>query len=185
MEGIFRVPGSKKRQEELKELIDKDSHVKFSSGKFTPHDVACVLKQFLAELPEPLLTHAPHEAYIQVTGIPSTFSLFTLFTSIPSDYCFCLLTRLKIGQRQTMSGENCVQSCCLFFIPEIHNDQDNAKHIEALQLLFLMIPPENRTLLYYLLDLLNMISNNTDSKMTPHNLAVVFCPTILYNKKVI
>jgi hypothetical protein len=70
VEGIFRVPGSKKRQEELKELIDKDSNldVKLSNGKFTPHDVACVLKQFLAELPEPLLTHAPHEAYIQVTG---------------------------------------------------------------------------------------------------------------------
>lgn len=68
IEGIFRVSGSKKRQEQLKELIDKDDNIKFSSGKFTPHDVSSVLKQFLAELPEPLLTHAPHEAYIQVTG---------------------------------------------------------------------------------------------------------------------
>lgn len=71
-----------------------------------------------------------------------------------------------------------------FYFAEINNDQDNSKHKEALQLLFLMIPPENRTLLYHLLDLLNRIRNNPENKMTSHNLAVVFCPTILYTKKV-
>lgn len=67
-EGLFRVSGSKKRQEELKDLIDKEENVEFDSGRFTPHDVASVLKIFLGDLPEPLLTQAPQNAYLQITG---------------------------------------------------------------------------------------------------------------------
>lgn len=65
---MFRVSGSKKRQEELKDLIDKEENVEFDSGRFTPHDVASVLKIFLGDLPEPLLTQASHNAYLQITG---------------------------------------------------------------------------------------------------------------------
>lgn len=67
-EGLFRVSGSKKREEELKSLLDKEEHVDFDSGRFTPHDVASVLKIFLGDLPEPLLTHAPQDAYRKITG---------------------------------------------------------------------------------------------------------------------
>lgn len=77
-EGLFRVSGSKKRQEELKDLLDKEENVDFDSGRFTPHDVASVLKIFLGDLPEPLLTHAPQSAYFKVTGklSPTFKSLF-------------------------------------------------------------------------------------------------------------
>ena len=67
-EGLFRISGSKKRQEDLKELVDKDIFIDLESGKFTAHDVATVLKQFLAELPEPLLTPELHHAFLQVAG---------------------------------------------------------------------------------------------------------------------
>ena len=67
-EGLFRVSGSKRRQEELKDLLDKEEDVDFDNGRFTPHDVATVLKIFLGDLPEPLLTHAPQSAYLKVTG---------------------------------------------------------------------------------------------------------------------
>ena len=67
-EGLFRVSGSKKRQEELKDLIDKEENIDFDSGRFTPHDVASILKIFLGDLPEPLLTQAPQNAYLQITG---------------------------------------------------------------------------------------------------------------------
>ena len=67
-EGLFRVSGSKKRQEELKDLIDKEENADFDNGRFSPHDVASVLKIFLGELPEPLLTQAPQNAYLQITG---------------------------------------------------------------------------------------------------------------------
>lgn len=67
-EGLFRVSGSKKRQEELKDLLDKEENIDFDNGIFTPHDVASVLKIFLGDLPEPLLTNAPQNAYLQITG---------------------------------------------------------------------------------------------------------------------
>ena len=68
-EGLFRVSGNKKRQEELKELLDKEEHIDFDNGRFTPHDVASVLKIFLGDLTEPLLTHASQNAYLQITGM--------------------------------------------------------------------------------------------------------------------
>ena len=65
---MFRVSGNKKRQEEMKELLDSGEGVNFEKEKFTAHDMASVLKQFLGELPEPLLTNASYTAYIQTTG---------------------------------------------------------------------------------------------------------------------
>lgn len=49
-------------------MLDKEDPVDFENGIFTPHDVASVLKIFLGDLPEPLLTNAPLDAYLQITG---------------------------------------------------------------------------------------------------------------------
>ena len=71
-----------------------------------------------------------------------------------------------------------------FHLPEIQNDARNTKHIEAFQLLFLLIPPENRELLHSLLMLLHLVYDNQHNKMTARNLAVVFSPNIMHKKKV-
>lgn len=67
---------------------------------------------------------------------------------------------------------------------EIPNDESEAKLIEALQLLFLLVPPQNRMLLQQLLGLLNLVAKNVNSKMTAHNLALVFSPNIMDFQKV-
>lgn len=67
---------------------------------------------------------------------------------------------------------------------EIRNDESSAKLIEAFQLLFLLVPPPNRMLLQQLLELLNLVSKTPHSKMTAHNLAVVFSPNIMDLRKV-
>ena len=67
---------------------------------------------------------------------------------------------------------------------EIHNDESSAKLIEAFQLLFLLVPPPNRMLLQQLLELLNLVTKTPHSKMTAHNLAVVFSPNIMDFRKV-
>ena len=71
-----------------------------------------------------------------------------------------------------------------FFISEIMNDERNAKHVEAFQLLFLLIPPPNRTLLQSLLELLSLVVENPRNLMTAHNLALVFSPNIMTKKTV-
>jgi len=61
IEGIFRVPGSSKRIGELRLAIDADldridyETLELPSGKPNAHDITTVMKQFLRELPQPLL----------------------------------------------------------------------------------------------------------------------------------
>ena len=66
-EGLFRISGSKKRQEELKDIINKGVCSQKLS-QYTPHDIASVLKQFLGALGEPLLTKQLYECYQQIAG---------------------------------------------------------------------------------------------------------------------
>lgn len=68
-EGIFRISGSKKRQDELKHMLDKDIEINFEKDAFTEHDVASILKYFLAELPEPIVTSAHIKVHMQIIGM--------------------------------------------------------------------------------------------------------------------
>lgn len=62
--------------------------------------------------------------------------------------------------------------------------ENKEKQIKALQLLFLLIPPENRHLLQLLLQLLHEIANNKENKMNARSLAVVFAPSVMLYKHV-
>ncbi|GCB82044.1 hypothetical protein scyTo_0023200, partial [Scyliorhinus torazame] len=58
---------------------------------------------------------------------------------------------------------------------------DKERQIEALQLLFLLLPSANRNLLKLLLDLLYQTAKHQDrNKMTAYNLALMFAPHILW-----
>lgn len=62
---------------------------------------------------------------------------------------------------------------------------DKERQIEALQLLFLILPPANRNLLKLLLDLLYQTAKKQDkNKMSAHNLALMFAPHVLWPKNV-
>ncbi|XP_022085578.1 rho GTPase-activating protein 19-like isoform X2 [Acanthaster planci] len=68
-EGIFRVPGNSERQRRLKDKISSGLLVDLENDVFTAHDVACVLKTFLGDLPEPLLTDKHYPAHVQAAGL--------------------------------------------------------------------------------------------------------------------
>lgn len=62
---------------------------------------------------------------------------------------------------------------------------DKERQIEALQLLFLILPLPNRNLLKLLLDLLYQTAKKQDkNKMSAHNLALMFAPHILWPRNV-
>uniref|UniRef100_T1HTF3 Rho-GAP domain-containing protein n=1 Tax=Rhodnius prolixus TaxID=13249 RepID=T1HTF3_RHOPR len=67
-EGIFRRSGKMTRQQELKLLLTQGRMLNLEEGQYSVHDVASVLKSFLAELPEPVLTEAYYPAYCQIAG---------------------------------------------------------------------------------------------------------------------
>lgn len=71
IEGILRVPGSTSRIKVLRQELEE----KFYQGTFSwvdvmPNDAAALLKQFLRELPSPLLTPQYIEGFAEVENIP-------------------------------------------------------------------------------------------------------------------
>lgn len=62
------MPGNSVRQQALKELLDSGADVDLEFGDFHPNDVATLLKTFLGELPEPLLTHRQFHVHLKIAG---------------------------------------------------------------------------------------------------------------------
>lgn len=71
-----------------------------------------------------------------------------------------------------------------FLILELDCVSCREKKVQALQYLFMMLPPLNRLLLKKLLELLRMVAEDQSSKMTSYNLGVVFAPNIICDRQV-
>lgn len=67
-EGLFRKTGSVIRQAELRAMLCAGEVVDLHQGDFSVHDCASVLKSFLHEMEEPLLTHALFQPFMKVVG---------------------------------------------------------------------------------------------------------------------
>uniref|UniRef100_A0A665VFX7 Rho GTPase-activating protein 19 n=1 Tax=Echeneis naucrates TaxID=173247 RepID=A0A665VFX7_ECHNA len=144
VEGLFRVPGHSLRQAALREMLNAGAEIDLETGDFHPNDAASLLKAYLGELPEPLLTHRHYHVH------------------------------LKIGELTRFNDKG-----------EKTNVPDKERQIEAFQLLFMLLPPANRSLLKLLLDLLyHTACNQRINKMSAINLATMFAPHIIWPKNV-
>jgi hypothetical protein len=72
VEGVFRKNGNIKRLNEAKEEIDNKGTVEVDLTKENPVQVAALLKKFLREMPDPLLTHKLHKLWITSQRIDDT-----------------------------------------------------------------------------------------------------------------
>ncbi|XP_029941932.1 rho GTPase-activating protein 6 isoform X2 [Salarias fasciatus] len=68
--GIFRVGSSKKRVRQLREEFDRGVDVQLDE-EHSIHDVAALLKEFLRDMPDPLLTKELYTAFINTTLLDS------------------------------------------------------------------------------------------------------------------
>ncbi|XP_058527175.1 rho GTPase-activating protein 19 isoform X4 [Ochotona princeps] len=144
VEGLFRVPGNSVRQQILRDALNTGADIDLESGEFHSNDVATLLKMFLGELPEPLLTHKHFHAHLKIADL------------------------MQFDDKGNKT-----------------NVPDKQRQIEALQLLFLILPPPNRNLLKLLLDLLYQTAKKQDkNKMSAYNLALMFAPHVLWPKNV-
>ncbi|XP_054168497.1 rho GTPase-activating protein 19-like [Oppia nitens] len=73
-EGIFRKSGSTVRQMELKELISMGVTVDLYANRFTVHDCCSVLKRFISELPEPLMTESKYPFLKKISQLCDTIT---------------------------------------------------------------------------------------------------------------
>nr|XP_023013315.1 rho GTPase-activating protein 19 [Leptinotarsa decemlineata] len=137
-EGIFRRTGSLERQHDLRNLLNRGVTLMLEEGTYNVHDCASVLKSFLSELPDPLLTEGHFPVYWQIAES-------------------CGITEQKIQE---------------------------GKLLEALQLLLLLLPTENKVLLKDILELLHTTASfESFNKMSPDNLAKLFTPHLLCPRK--
>uniref|UniRef100_A0A8W4FPL7 Rho GTPase-activating protein 19 n=1 Tax=Sus scrofa TaxID=9823 RepID=A0A8W4FPL7_PIG len=144
VEGLFRVPGNSVRQQILRDALNNGTDIDLESGEFHSNDVATLLKMFLGELPEPLLTHKHFHVHLKIADL------------------------MQFDDKGNKT-----------------NVPDKERQIEALQLLFLILPPPNRNLLKLLLDLLYQTAKKQDkNKMSAYNLALMFAPHVLWPKNV-
>lgn len=86
MEGIFRKPGNKMRVEQLvQELGEVSLEGIVAQQCYNPHDFASALKQYFADLPEPLMLSRHIDAYVQAAGVWTVVTAAALSSnSIPS-----------------------------------------------------------------------------------------------------
>jgi len=113
--GLFRVPGSREKVKILKEKIDAGEDVSLDFE--TPHDVAALLKVYLAGLPNPVVPSLLFDEFLEVAKIegdeciPAFIELYNKFPE-PNKSLFAELILLlyKISQNHEvnmMSPSNC------------------------------------------------------------------------------
>ncbi|CAC5404191.1 ARHGAP19 [Mytilus coruscus] len=68
-EGLFRKTGNICRQKQLKAKLDSATLTQKYLSSLTPHDSANVLKRYIHNLPEPLLTRKFFNLYVHITNI--------------------------------------------------------------------------------------------------------------------
>jgi len=66
LEGIFRKSGTHERQNDLRYMLNNGVRVDLKANRFTPVDTSCVLKEFIQNLPEPLLTNNHFELHFEL-----------------------------------------------------------------------------------------------------------------------
>jgi len=89
-EGIFRLAGSSSEINAIRAQWDKGGSPQFEP-RTAPHTVANLLKAYLREMPEPLLTHSRYDAFIAAAGNGTDYNarvtaLTPLITSLPATY---------------------------------------------------------------------------------------------------
>jgi RhoGAP domain len=98
LEGIFRISGNAADVTALKARVDKEPNFSFHEAKVAPHDASTLLKQYLRELPSPVLTTELFDEWIEVAsmnpGIESHAAMKGLVDRLPEAHRAMLRTLL-------------------------------------------------------------------------------------------
>lgn len=156
VEGIFRKNGNIRGLKELREEIDRNpTGVQLLNE--TPIQVAALIKKFLRELPDPLLTFRLHRLFITAQSkLTLICNLFILFFSAKKEL-FIELESESDRKRVTHLA------CCL--LPKANRD--------TMEVLFIFMKWVSQYA---------HMEDDSGSKMHIANLSTVLAPNILYSK---
>ncbi|NXW13294.1 RHG06 protein, partial [Circaetus pectoralis] len=157
--GIFRVGSSKKRVRQLREEFDRGIDVVLDE-EHSIHDVAALLKEFLRDMPDPLLTRELYTPFINTLLLEPDEQLSTLQLLIyllPPCNCDTLHRLLQF--LSTVAG---------------HAEDTTDKDGQEISVFFFSwgTPPHLYSVFFFFLN-----------KMTSLNLATIFGPNLLHKQK--
>ena len=107
-EGIFRKTGNLRKQQVLKDRLNRGVPMNLDDGEFSVHECASVVKMFLGELPEPLLTNVFFEAHCQAAEMSESKKLqaIQLLIMLIPDANWHLLKDLLLFLLKVSKNEN-------------------------------------------------------------------------------
>lgn len=153
VEGVFRKNGNIRGLKDLSEKLDQ-KEVEVDLSKENPVQVAALLKKFLRELPDPLLTYKLYRLFV------TSQSRFLAFHAVSS----LLLTDGVLEIEDEAKRKRVLHlTCCL--LPKSHRD--------TLEILFSFLVWASS---------FSQVDEESGSKMDTHNLATVITPNILKDK---
>ncbi|KAK7731437.1 Rho GTPase-activating protein [Botryosphaeria dothidea] len=143
-EGIYRVPGTSSHIMAMKQMFDHDSSaVDFRNPEAFYHDVnsvAGLLKQFLRDLPDPLLTSAHYDEFIEAAKIEDDTvrrdSLHAIINALPDpNYATLRAVVLHMNRVQERSASNrmSTSNLAICFAPTIMGQHRGAMADAGLQ----------------------------------------------------
>lgn len=166
VEGVFRKNGNIKRLKETSDIVDT-KYEQADFNKENPVQIAALLKKFLREMPDPLLTFKLHRLFLVSqsrlsTSAISSFSLylfsFTPYVMMRPDQIYSEISDPE-NQRRVLH-----LTCCL--LPKTHRD--------TMEVLFSFL---------HWASSFSHVDEESGSKMDIHNIATVMTPNILYSRE--
>jgi hypothetical protein len=192
VEGIFRVAGASRRVKELQFIFSTqpDYGRKLDWEGYTVHDAASLFRRFLNNLPEPLV---PLELYQEFREpVKSRHRILNHIKSRNDS----IERRIRTAQQQSQQNLSTLDQTGPEADTELDENAQLQKQKDARKQkriakdlrnalkeyrnLIDRLPQAQKHLLYYLLDMLTMFSENAkENLMSARNLAAIFQPSIL------
>ncbi|XP_046916973.2 uncharacterized protein LOC124497369 [Dermatophagoides farinae] len=129
-EGIFRKAGVKSRQKELRSLIATGQTIDIDYRKFSVHDCCDLLKRFISELPQSILTNGLQKFFLQSLKLESeqkkldTIRLLILLLPAPNrSFLFELLTLFDNVAKHSNQNRMSIENLATVFAPSIFHCQ--------------------------------------------------------------
>ncbi|XP_062521055.1 unconventional myosin-IXa-like isoform X2 [Corticium candelabrum] len=137
-EGLYRKSASAVQVRRLHKALNQDPR-SVKLDEFSVHTVAAVVKQFLRDLPEPLLTFALYSEFVQATEIANKHArynaLFELTERLPKshqDVLERIVYHLARVAQQEQSNKMSVYNLALIFAPCVMLPPKDTAPLEAL-----------------------------------------------------
>lgn len=162
VEGIFRLAGSNKRIKELQIIFSSPPNYgsKINWDGYTVHDAASLLRRYLSSLSEPLIPLKFYDSFRnKLIEKPECIQFLKIMDNKDS---------VKLFKSDKEKYTKCVHQ--------------RRKLLKEYAILIQRLPPIQKRVLFYLLDLLaqfNLHSNK--NRMPAKNLAAIFQPSILFH----